>query len=80
MRIFHYHPYALIYIGQGLADADRETPGEWVVPAYATKIEPLPQLENQLVVFDVAAQEWKYQAMPVVDVPAETPDEPVAGG
>jgi len=38
MRIFHYHPYALIYIGQGLADADRETPGEWVVPAYATKI------------------------------------------
>jgi len=80
MRIFHYHPYALIYIGQGLADADRETPGEWVVPAYATKIEPLPQMENKLVVFDVAAQAWKYQAMPVVEVPAETPDEPVPGG
>ena len=76
MRIFHYHQYALIYIGQGLADADRETPGEWVVPAYATKIEPLPQMENQLVVFDIAAQEWKYQAMPVVEVAAE----PVAGG
>ncbi|WP_050465092.1 hypothetical protein [Herbaspirillum autotrophicum] len=69
MRIFHYHPYALIYIGQGLADADRETPGEWIVPAYATKIEPPPQIENNLIVFDIEAQAWKYQPMPIVVVP-----------
>lgn len=80
MRIYHYHPYALIYIGQGLADADRETLGEWVVPANATKIEPPPQIENNLIVFDIEAQAWKYQLMPIVVVSDPETPNPEQGG
>lgn len=65
-KIYHYHPYALIYIGQSLADADPQTPGNWLIPAHATTIEPLPQAQNKLVLFDLDAQAWKYQDMPVV--------------
>lgn len=70
MKIYHYHPAAHIYIGQGLADPDPMVEGNWLIPAGATDKEPLPQQENKLVVFDPATGEWAYQDMPVVADPA----------
>lgn len=80
-KIYHYHPNALVYIGQSLADADPEVPGNYLIPAHATEKEPLPQVENKLVIFDIEAQTWKYQEIPTVELPVvvDEPDETPGG-
>lgn len=53
MKIYHYDPETLEYTGESFADPSPLEPGEWLVPAHATKIEPqVIANDNQIMVFE----------------------------
>lgn len=45
MKIYHYHSDTGVFLGEGNADESPLEPGVWLVPAYATPIEP-PHVES----------------------------------
>lgn len=51
MKIFHYHPENGEYLGEGLADKDPMVEGNWLIPAYATKVEHPEYSEGEIPVF-----------------------------
>lgn len=59
MKIYHYCATTGRLVGTGLADADPMTPGNWLVPAYATAIAPPPSKAGFLVVFKNG--KWGYE-------------------
>jgi hypothetical protein len=72
MKIYHYHPETKEYICDGLADPNPLKPGEWLIPAFATTIQPPVTNENEIAKF--IDETW------IVEYKAETnpnnPDPP----
>ena len=62
MNIYHYDQTTREYIGQGEATPDPMEPGRWLIPAWATTIEPPEQRAGMVRVFDGSA--WAYEPMP----------------
>jgi len=67
MQIYHYHPTTLEYIGPGTADPSPLEPGVWLVPGYATAIDPPVPVAGKVRRFVSGA--WEY-----ADVVAEPMD------
>lgn len=73
MRIWHYDTDTLILIhaGESFADPDPLSPGMFLIPAGATPIEPIPEVEGKTRHFDKVSSVWFYR-----DVPPEPPALP----
>lgn len=69
MKIYNYDRVTLQYIGESNADQSPLEADVWLIPAYATTIPPLEQLENKLVCFIDGL--WVYQELPKIDLVQE---------
>lgn len=71
MEIYNYHPESKIYLGSSLADMSPLEPGQFLIPAFATKLKPLPEKIGFNVVFN--NEQWEYQepAKPYQPTPEE---------
>lgn len=73
MKIYHYHFLNGGLTGTGLADPDPLVPGNWLIPAYATTVEPPSVPDGQFAA-------WKGDAWELRDIPApfvsDAPAEP----
>jgi hypothetical protein len=67
MRVFHYHPDTGALLGPGLADASPMEPGTFLVPAYATELEPPDVGPGQVAVFRDGA--WSVEPEPAPEPP-----------
>lgn len=74
MRIYNFDPVTGRLLSQSVADADREQPGKWLLPAFATPHEPPSAPAGHEPVFDRAADAWKVQPVRVV-APGPAPVE-----
>jgi hypothetical protein len=76
MKIYHYNEEGL-FICEGYADPDPLRPGHWLIPAFATTIEPPIPGENQIVRFQ--NDHWILEDIPVPEpepeLPEPTPEE-----
>lgn len=72
MQIFHYHPDTLQLIGIDVADQDPRDSRNWLIPAYATNVEPPAPVDGKTIHFVDGA--WVYQDIPVPQ--PELPPEP----
>lgn len=72
MNIYHYHPDTNQLIAAGQADPSPLEPGGWLIPAYATNIEPPEAQQGKTIHFVDRA--WVYQDTPVP--PPELPPKP----
>jgi hypothetical protein len=66
MIVYHYHPDTGDYLNASEADEDPMEPGNWLIPANATKLPPtLPvNAETHRARFD--GFKWVVEALPVV--------------
>lgn len=55
MQVHHYHEITREYMGSSAAMEDPMEPGRWLVPAWATLIEPPAAEEGKVRVFDGTA-------------------------
>jgi hypothetical protein len=55
MNIFNYHPETGVYLGQSKADLSPLEPNVWLIPAYATELEPPKAGEGQVALFNGTA-------------------------
>jgi hypothetical protein len=69
MQIYHYHPETLGYIGPGNADPSPLEPGSWLIPAYATAIDPPVPVAGTVRRFVGGA--WEYADVVVEPVDPE---------
>lgn len=60
MKIYHYHSITREYLGEGLADKDPMVDGNWLIPANATNLEPLPRKDGFTIVLNNTKTSWKY--------------------
>jgi len=72
MQVYHYHPETLEYIGPGTADPSPLQPGAWLIPAYATAIDPPVPVGGKVRRFVEGL--WGYAD--VVDEPVDPEYEP----
>jgi hypothetical protein len=72
MNIYHYHPETKQFIASGVADQSPLEPGVWLIPAYATNVEPPEAQEGKTI--HCLGGEWVYQDV-VVEV-SEVPTPP----
>ena len=63
MNIYHYDQTTREYLGQGEAAPDPMEPGRWLIPAWATTIEPPEPKSGMVRTFDGSA--WNYQPLTV---------------
>ena len=53
MKIYHYHPDYKYLVSDGVADpSPLDPPGVWLIPAYATEIEPPEYSEGFIPIFN----------------------------
>lgn len=62
MQIYNYDPLTLEFLFSGLADPDPLDAGNWLIPADATTIEPLPKIQNKVSCFNKDTESWEYKA------------------
>lgn len=65
MQIYNYDPTTGRYLGASMADADREQPGEWLLPAFSTAQEPPSAPAGKFASFDRKADAWALRDEPV---------------
>ena len=63
MLVHHYTADTHVYIASSEADESPLEPGVFLIPAYATEVEPPAILEGQQAVFDGEA--WTLEGIPV---------------
>lgn len=63
MLIYHYDQFTRVLLGSSEADESPGDPGVFLIPAYATEIEPPETADGEFAVFDGTA--WAVQAKPV---------------
>lgn len=51
MKIYHYDSETGKYLGEGLADLSPLEQDVWLIPAYATSVEPLEAPDGQYAAF-----------------------------
>lgn len=59
MQIYHYDETTHAYLGSSQAMADPMEPGRWLIPAWATTVEPGEEIEGMEQVF--TGTEWIYR-------------------
>lgn len=59
MQVHHYNEFTHVYLGSSSAMADPMEPGRWLVPAWATTVEPGAEIEGMEQVFN--GTEWVYR-------------------
>ena len=59
MRIYHYEETTNAYMGSSQAMEDPMEPGRWLIPAWATTVEPGAEIEGMEQVFN--GTEWVYR-------------------
>lgn len=77
--IYHYHPQSCFLQGQSVADPNPQQPGDFLVPAFATLVEPPELLDpNNVLEFVEELNTWTEVTPPVVEpeVPVEPPPPP----
>ena len=52
MKIYNYHPEYKYFYCESVADESPLEPGVWLIPAYATEIEPPKCKRNQIQIFN----------------------------
>ena len=52
MKIYNYHPEYKYFYCESVADESPLEPGVWLIPAYATEIEPPKCKSNQIQIFN----------------------------
>lgn len=72
MRIYNYHPQTGIYLGESIADTSPLEPGKYLIPAFATSIEPPVILDGEQAVFISGI--WELQDIPKPPEPPKTPE------
>jgi len=70
MKIYHYHPETRDYLGFDSADESPLELDVYLIPAYATDIEPPMAHEKQKVVFNLGTNEWRIE-----EIQTETPPQ-----
>jgi len=74
LQVYSYHPATGLYVGTDVAFTDPLTPGEYLIPASATPIEPPTPGEGELVRWN--GSEWVKEPIPVIEPePAPEPTE-----
>jgi hypothetical protein len=74
MKIHHYHPETLEYLGEGQADESPLEPGVYLIPAHATPIAPPAAVAGKSRHFESGA--WVQREIPPPPAPVEkTPEE-----
>lgn len=58
MQVHHYDEKTRAYLGSSQAMADPMEPGRWLIPAWATTVEPSAEIEGMVQVFN--GTEWVY--------------------
>ena len=69
MKIYHYHPETGVYLGVGIADESPLEPGVFLIPAFATDVEPPACGANQTVKF--ISEVWVLEDIPQPELPPE---------
>lgn len=59
MQIYHYDETSGAYLGSSQAMADPMEPGRWLIPAWATTVEPGAEIEGMEQVFNGTG--WVYR-------------------
>ena len=67
MNIYHFHPSTGAFLGQGVADADPLTEGQFLLPAHSTAVEPPVVEVGFFAKFENGA--WLTFAEPVPEAP-----------
>ncbi|AZO96121.1 hypothetical protein [Halocella sp. SP3-1] len=62
MQIYHYHRETGELLGESTARENPLEEGEYLIPAYATNIEPSETGENEVAIFNVDNQKWNVVA------------------
>lgn len=75
MKIWNYSRETHELLGEGVADADPLEDGNWLVPAYATDVEPPSAADGKSRHFDPTVGVWSYQDIPQVVDPTPTAEE-----
>lgn len=74
MKIHHYHPETLEYVGESEADESPLEPGVFLIPAHATELAPPKAQAGKVRAFEAGA--WVQRVIPVPPAPPEpTPAE-----
>ena len=78
MKVYHYDQISKIYVGEGEAklsplDKQKYNKDVYLIPGYATDVEPPEELPGKERVYNVETGEWEYQDIPAV--PEVTPEE-----
>lgn len=77
MKIHHYHPETLEYLGEGQADESPLEPGVFLIPAHATPLAPPAAVAGKVRVFKDGA--WVQRVIPPPPAPpVKTPEEVAA--
>ena len=73
MKIYHYDSSTKFFVAEGKADPDPLVQGSFLVPAFATEVEP-PQLSSEQVAFWNGSQ-WEIKDAPKPEAPKITWDQ-----
>lgn len=85
MKIYHYRepvidssivpvPVTGEYLGSGFADPDPREEGSWIIPAYATTVEPPTIPDGKIAVW--SGSSWSLEVRPEPPPPPEPEPEP----
>ena len=58
MNIYNYDEKTLEYTSSGIADESPLEPGIYLIPAFATDIQPPDKTENETVIFNIDQNNW----------------------
>jgi hypothetical protein len=72
MLVYNYNSVLKFYTSTSEADESPLEPGVWLIPAYATTIEPPFCTEDQIVIFHEDRQEWEIVDKVVEEYKEET--------
>lgn len=67
MIYYAYDPATAILQGEGTAEEDQLTPGQFMMPAFTTTVVPIPTKDGYNTVFREGA--WKYEIIPGTEIP-----------
>lgn len=61
MKIYLFNIFSGEYLGEGIAELDQLDNSRYLIPAYATTIEPFKFKKNYIVCFDTQTNKWVYK-------------------